>query len=185
MPKPERTAIYRLHDRDERLLYVGIAKNLKQRWQGHELTQRWWHLVVKRDVTWLDSREEALAAEAAAVENEAPLYNAIRLANGSYEHLQYDDSAEVQVAVESMRRELADGTLPPGAPIHLVQLARRYGVSAVSVMTALNHLPSGAITCRSNKRFVTDPSWPECPRPTGPRLIAVPHDWFERLGFPG
>lgn len=178
-----RTAVYRFHDADNRLLYVGITKNIKQRWAGHELVQRWWHLIDRREVAWLDSREAALEAEARAVESEAPLYNAIRLPDGSYDHRQYDDSAEVALAVETMRREIADGTLGPGAPVHLVRLARRYGVSAISVMSAIHHLPPGAIVERANKRFVADPARPR----TAPSTLrpVIPHDWFEAHGFPG
>lgn len=185
MPKPERTAIYRFYDMSDRLLYVGIAKSPEKRWKDHELTKRWWHLVARNEVAWLDSREAALTAEAVAVENEAPLYNAIRRADGSYEHLRYDDSVEIQRAAEAMRGELSDGTLAPGDPVHLVVLARRYGVSAISVLSAIDHLPPSAIECRANKRFVTDPARTRPNRSTGSRPVAVPHDYFWQLGFPG
>lgn len=180
---PERTALYRFYGADDRLLYVGVAKDIKKRWKDHELVQRWWHLIERNSVTWLESREAALAAEATAVDEEAPLYNAIRRADGTYDRLRYDDSAEVQRAASIMRRELADGTLGPGAPIHVVRLARRYEVSAISVLSALAHLPPGAIIERGNKRFVADPARPRrTPRTLHP---VVTHGWFEAHGFPG
>ncbi|MEU9323230.1 GIY-YIG nuclease family protein [Streptomyces canus] len=180
----DRTAVYRLYDARESLLYVGITRNIKERWQSHELIQRWWHLVARRDVSWLASRDAALEAEARAVENEGPLYNAKRLSDGSYQRTEYDHGADVELAAEAMRRELANGTLSAGMPIHLVKLARRYGVSAISVMVAMKQLPSNAIIERGNKRFVADPDHQQ-PAPRAQTLRVLPHDWFEAHGFPG
>lgn len=73
MPElPERTALYRLYDASDRLLYIGIAKDTKKRWKDHELIQRWWHLVARHTITWLPSREQALAVEEKTVREETP-----------------------------------------------------------------------------------------------------------------
>ncbi|WP_329390157.1 GntR family transcriptional regulator [Streptomyces sp. NBC_01716] len=155
MPElPERTALYRLYDASDRLLYIGIAKDTKKRWKDHELIQRWWHLVARHTITWLPSREQALAVEEKTVREETPLYNAERLPNGRYKRLKYDDTREVRHAADSLLREIADGVLTPGTQIHLVRLARRYGVSAISVMGALRSLPHNAIEERGNTRWV-------------------------------
>ncbi|MFD3762092.1 GIY-YIG nuclease family protein [Streptomyces sp. NPDC058622] len=39
------TAVYRLYDAEERLLYVGITMNVKQRFADHQRLKFWWHLL--------------------------------------------------------------------------------------------------------------------------------------------
>ena len=75
MINDEPTAIYRFYDADDVLLYVGITNNIKRRWSEHAATKKWWPDVARRTAEWLDSREQADAAEEAAVQNENPLYN--------------------------------------------------------------------------------------------------------------
>jgi predicted GIY-YIG superfamily endonuclease len=69
-----RTALYRLFATDGRLLYIGIAYDPDQRWQGHS-DKIWWTDVTEKTVDWFDSREEAATAEIAAIGVEKPLYN--------------------------------------------------------------------------------------------------------------
>ena len=74
---PERTALYRLYDVDDRLLYVGISENPERRWQTHSYTARntWWPRVARNDVTWHATRDEAAEAERKAIATEGPLFN--------------------------------------------------------------------------------------------------------------
>ncbi|MGW3196290.1 GIY-YIG nuclease family protein [Streptomyces sp. NPDC001118] len=158
MPEPsERTALYRLYDADDRLLYVGIAKDVRKRWQAHEQTKPWWHLVTANRVEWLPTRQQARAAELVAMESESPLYNGVWHPDGTYTQGKYDDAAETDYAAERLRGDLADGTLRPGDHIRPVQLGRRYGVSAISVATALYHLPPGTIRSRGQVRYFASP----------------------------
>lgn len=74
----EPTALYRLYDADHELLYVGITKNLGQRWVAHRRDKRkkpWWGQVDHREITWYKSRPDALFAEHRAIVNERPLHN--------------------------------------------------------------------------------------------------------------
>jgi hypothetical protein len=71
----ERTALYRMYGDANRLLYIGISKNFGMRWQKHASTQPWWPQVKRQTIDWYDSREEARAAELAAIPAEKPLYN--------------------------------------------------------------------------------------------------------------
>lgn len=161
MPEsPERTALYRLYDADDRLLYVGIAKDVRKRWQAHEQTKAWWHLKSGHRVEWLPSREEARAAELVAMEGESPLYNGVWHPDGSYTQGKYDDTVERDHAIEELRSDLANGTLCPGDQIRTVQLGRRYGVSAISVAMALAFLPPGTIYSRGNFRYIASPASP-------------------------
>jgi predicted GIY-YIG superfamily endonuclease len=60
----ERTALYRLYDGREQLLYVGVTRNVRRRWEFHRKDKSWWSEVRIREIEWLPSREEALAQEA-------------------------------------------------------------------------------------------------------------------------
>jgi predicted GIY-YIG superfamily endonuclease len=79
----QRTALYRLYDADDVLLYVGITKNTVQRWSQHSKTKPWWRKVAKREVTWFDSRPDALLAEHRAIVAEHPLHNSLHDPQGS------------------------------------------------------------------------------------------------------
>lgn len=72
----ERTALYRLYDADEVLLYVGISADPDKRWKGHELySGRWWHRVARTGIEWHADRFLALAHEFLAILREKPLHN--------------------------------------------------------------------------------------------------------------
>jgi hypothetical protein len=45
------------------LIYVGVTKNIGQRWWQHSQDKYWWHDAVHREVAWFDSRPNALLAE--------------------------------------------------------------------------------------------------------------------------
>lgn len=70
-----RTALYRYFGADGRLLYVGITARLKQRNLEHASKAPWIAEAVRMETWWLPSREEAVAAEAAAIRDEKPVYN--------------------------------------------------------------------------------------------------------------
>lgn len=78
MPRhPGRTALYRLYDKDETLLYVGVSHNPDVRWGQHSLLKEWWPAVVRRDIEWHDTRTGAERAELAAIVKEKPLHNTV------------------------------------------------------------------------------------------------------------
>jgi predicted GIY-YIG superfamily endonuclease len=71
----ERTAVYRLYDADDTLLYIGMTGNPDGRFAAHESTKPWWSQVARRSFEWHDSRELAEAAEDEAIRTEYSLYN--------------------------------------------------------------------------------------------------------------
>ncbi len=71
-----RTALYRLYDDADVLLYVGIAFDPEARWKEH-VRKPWWRDVARKAAEWHDPRLLALDAEAIAVEAERPLYNVL------------------------------------------------------------------------------------------------------------
>jgi len=69
------TALYRLWSADGTLLYVGIADNLKARFDDHKKEKRWWGDVAKVTVVWYGSRKDAFQAEDIAIKTEHPIHN--------------------------------------------------------------------------------------------------------------
>lgn len=71
----ERTAVYRLYDADQTLLYVGISRHPELRWVQHAGTQPWWDQVRSVGLAWCTTRDDALLVEKQAMVEERPLHN--------------------------------------------------------------------------------------------------------------
>lgn len=71
------TAVYRLFNSTEDLLYVGKSVHPPQRWCEHAASKPWWGEVNRKTVEWFESDENASQAEAAAIEAEKPRYNVL------------------------------------------------------------------------------------------------------------
>lgn len=74
-------ALYRFTNKVGELLYVGITMDLPARMRDHRLRKPWWTEATRIDIEHFESRDEALAAERAAIKNESPLHNILH--NGS------------------------------------------------------------------------------------------------------
>ncbi len=136
MPEsPEPTALYRMFDKQERLLYIGISKNPDGRWKAHrDNREPWVGQVASRTVEWHDSRALALKAEAEAISAERPRFNG----KHNYDDVDFDPLswspvegfAKVPSVVELMRREILNGRWPAGYRIPpLRTLSKAAGVS--------------------------------------------------------
>lgn len=79
----ERTALYRLFNDAEQLLYVGVTSRLEKRWKFHRRDKAWWPEVRIREIEWFSDRLEALRREAAEIAERRPRYNL----NGGYQYL--------------------------------------------------------------------------------------------------
>ncbi len=78
MPKSDpngRTAVYRLYDEADQLLYVGMTGNPDARFGQHSVIKEWWPQVVRREIEWHPTREIAASAEKEAVRREDPRWN--------------------------------------------------------------------------------------------------------------
>jgi hypothetical protein len=75
MPDEGRTALYRLYDADERLLYVGITADPEYRWTQHAKDKEWWPSVARKSVEWFEARGRAASAEISTIRQELPQYN--------------------------------------------------------------------------------------------------------------
>ncbi|MET9956302.1 GIY-YIG nuclease family protein [Streptomyces sp. NPDC006339] len=71
----DRTALYRLYDDTEQLLYVGVAQDPWKRWRFHRRDKEWWGQVSVREIEWVDSREAALRQEAVEIRTRRPVHN--------------------------------------------------------------------------------------------------------------
>lgn len=69
------TALYRLFDQSDRLLYVGVSHKPDVRWGEHSQEKDWWPLVDQRKVEWYDTRLAAEGAELQAIAQERPVFN--------------------------------------------------------------------------------------------------------------
>lgn len=71
--------LYRLYNRADQLLYVGITNDPQRRLREHSRTKPWWPQVDLRTVLiyQYDCREDACDLEALAIETERPLYNVV------------------------------------------------------------------------------------------------------------
>src|SRR5258707_1324603 len=71
----ERTAVYRLYEASDALLYVGVSSNFGRRWKQHAAAQPWWPDVQRLTVDWYPDRPSALSAERVAIKAEVPAHN--------------------------------------------------------------------------------------------------------------
>jgi excisionase family DNA binding protein len=70
-----RFTLYRFYDAEGVLLYVGLTTQGGTRWLTHAKEKSWWLEVATIKVEHLDSLEELVAAELAAIRTEGPRYN--------------------------------------------------------------------------------------------------------------
>lgn len=136
----EPTALYRLYDANDRLLYIGIARHPKFRWEQHANDKPWWHLVARKTVEWCDDRSSALNAERGATAEEKPLYDR----SGSYTSdtfkVSFDDSEGRRVVTETLTSKIEKGVYPPGTLLVTGTVAQECGVSRTTASFAMRAL---------------------------------------------
>lgn len=105
-------SVYRVWDDQGRLLYVGMSDEPLRRMSGHHRCSVWADKAAEIRIEWHPSREEAAAAESAAILAEDPIHNANRPGGDSSRWLRWilaeargvhaDDitTAEMQAAVD-------------------------------------------------------------------------------------
>lgn len=149
---PTRTALYRLRDSSGLLLYVGISEDPYRRWTEHSKDKPWWPQVGRHDIEWLDSREQAAAAELAAIKSERPLFNAAGAASvmldgefwqsvGPVIPSQQDPTPSVIKVSDALQAGLAGGALKPGELLPSKrELREKFRVTGATVAAALDRL---------------------------------------------
>lgn len=149
-----RTAVYRLYDTAHQLLYVGISMKPERRWYEHSLEKMWWHLVAEKEVTWHDSREQALTVEEEVERIEKPRFgDTHRLGAGWRSNERRTDSAlqaQASELVRSLGARIATGEYPAGSKMPTARkIAEAQEVSITMARSALSELaePGGPL-CR-------------------------------------
>jgi len=77
------TALYRFWSATDALLYIGITHDLGRRLGQHEADKPWWAGVSRITIETHEDRDQALAAERAAIKAESPLWNVVHNRPGS------------------------------------------------------------------------------------------------------
>lgn len=72
-----RTTLYRMYDRDDTLLYVGVSLNVTARLTKHS-SRSFWDSVERIELRHFDERQDALDAETLAIATEHPVFNLSR-----------------------------------------------------------------------------------------------------------
>jgi hypothetical protein len=75
--KQRQQTLYRLFDEDDRLLYVGITWNVRNRFYAHKADKVWWDDVVRHELEEYPDRDSVLKAEMLAIKTELPIYNVV------------------------------------------------------------------------------------------------------------
>lgn len=127
-----RTAVYRLYDATDQLLYVGIGPDPEARWYVHAREKPWWPDVARKSVVWHDSRSAALAEETQSIETEGPRHN---IRGGQVPH--YEPTAPgVHIPAQVARLRLGDLMAEVEATDEPVAVTRHGKVSGYLVPAA-------------------------------------------------
>ena len=139
MTTPERTALYRLYDDNDVLLYVGATNNPAVRWAKHAADKPWWGDVSRQEITWHPDRPAALKAEKEAIRKEQPKYNSEHTAPSAPDV--EDADWGYRAIAEDLAARIERGEFLPGQPIPTVadlmvgyRVARQTVRSAVAVL---------------------------------------------------
>lgn len=138
------TAFYRLFDKQDVLLYVGVSRNPNNRFKEHAHNQVWWHHVARTEIAWLDSWQEARDVEDATIRIERPLYNGTLHLGPEWRdpRHQYDSTADVAAMTDQLRVALQAGKYRKGEHLWGLRVGKDFGYScriASSVMDVLTH----------------------------------------------
>jgi predicted GIY-YIG superfamily endonuclease len=140
--KWERTALYRLYDAEDDLLYIGISRDPEKRFKAHAHDKNWWHCVRYVDLTWFSNYPAARQAENAAHRSERPPYNGMGHTGLGWDipALRYDDSADQADIRQRLLAALEAGTYVPGSHLWPFHLSRTYGYSRSTTDNAMSRL---------------------------------------------
>lgn len=139
-PNDEPTALYRLYDANDVLLYLGISWNPKARWEQHYNDKHWVHQVVRTTVEWYPTRWAALAAEKKATLLEKPQHDSSWRKTGGGERPQWLDLEGQQKVVNGLTAEIRQGQHWAGRVLMSGALAKRFNVSRATASNAMSVL---------------------------------------------
>lgn len=138
--KDQRTALYRLYDANDVLLYIGITWSPNWRMKGHLLDKEWMHLVARRTVEWYPDRPSALAAEAAATAAEKPLHDSSWRHTNRNDKPQWRDVEGRKAVIDGITAEVQGGAHKEGSVLMTGAVAKRFGVARATASSAMGEL---------------------------------------------
>lgn len=109
-PMNGRTALYRLYDSEDRLIYVGITSDLTARWRAHQRDKYWWPEVARKAIEWFETRKSAERIEKIEIEEESPLYN--KVFNGPQRRTELYNEALARTRKAEVRDSKPRGVYP-------------------------------------------------------------------------
>lgn len=98
----EPCSLYRLFDRHDNLLYIGISSDPARRLREHKERTAWAWLVKRTEVEEYENREGAHAAERSAIRAERPEHNQTRFIKGDGDWRGIDDPDERLAARQAL-----------------------------------------------------------------------------------
>jgi excinuclease ABC subunit C len=129
----QRAGVYRMYDADQQLLYVGKAKNLKNRvssyFRARGLNTKTVALVAKidhLDITVTASESEALILEQTLIKQHRPPYNILLKDDKSYPYLHLSDHRYPLLAYRRGKRKRSGNYYGPYPNSQAVREAQNY-----------------------------------------------------------
>jgi hypothetical protein len=161
----EPTAVYRLYDAREELIYVGMTVNPDMRFGSHAVTKPWWPEVARRDIAWFETRHEAEQREAQLIAHYHPRYNTIGTPQHALECGERSREAAARLALQLAAEGPASD---PTADLLAALALPSRGDQAKALGEVLNRIPSFANYVKELRRDVVkamhtddDMSWAE------------------------
>ncbi|MFE4915837.1 GIY-YIG nuclease family protein [Streptomyces sp. NPDC056652] len=139
-PNNEPTALYRLYDDSDVLLYLGISFSPEARWGQHRNEKHWAHQVVRTTVEWYPTRKAALAAEEKAAAAEKPLHDSSWRKTGGGERPMWLDLEGQQKVVDGLAQEIEHGQHWMGRVLMSGAVGKQFGVSRATASNAMRVL---------------------------------------------
>ncbi|MEW2393031.1 GntR family transcriptional regulator [Streptomyces venezuelae] len=143
------TALYRLYDASDVLLYVGISVTPEARWKAHLYGPDrfpWARTVARRTVEWHPDRADALRAERQVVLAERPMHNGTH----NYSNVAFDPDRwprisngdrKTPIVAALIREEITTGRWSPGQRLPPLKVM----ASAAAVSTSIVSKASGEL----------------------------------------
>lgn len=166
----ERCYVYRFFDTEDRLLYVGIARDLGTRFAAHRRRSPWWPEAVRGTTVTYPTRADAELAEGIAIHAEQPLHNSARPTEATVARLEEAaargaDATQLVAEIERLR------TLCGDQMIRLTTMQADLDAAHAAYRVVLGHLRQAETdrAALARKYFlITDPprepvSFPELP----------------------
>ncbi|MDX2997984.1 GIY-YIG nuclease family protein [Streptomyces scabiei] len=139
-PNDERTALYRLYDANDVLLYLGISWNPDFRWEQHQNDKHWAHQVARRTVEWHPTRSAALAEEESATAVEKPLHDSSWHRTNDGDKPTWFNPDGQQAVVNGLTQEIEQGRHWIGEVLMSGAVAKRFDVSRSTAANAMADL---------------------------------------------